>query len=201
MAPMSRRLPADGAARVCTASSEGRVESPRASSSLGPSETPALNASVPGTGLACWLAGGGVREPRERPIGDPAGGGASQVLLLGCATPGVGAERGAKGSDPGGKEPWPEPGWEPVRDCLGEKWPPAEDGSVGATRGGPKPGAAASADRAEPGAGAVAWRSARDMEIAGGAGATVPRPAADCEADGARGKPAAGLMTVTAPMT
>jgi hypothetical protein len=29
----------------------------------------------------------------------------------------------------------------------------------------------------------------------------VPRPAADCEADGARGKPAAGLMTVTAPMT
>jgi hypothetical protein len=135
------------------------LESPRANSSLGPSETSPLNASVPGTGLVCWLAGGGVREPRERPTGDPAGGGANHVLLLGCATPGVGAERGAKGSDPGGEEPRLEPSWEAftLPGCMGAKGPPAEAGSGGATRGGPKPGAAAAvAEGNEPGAGGVA---------------------------------------------
>ena len=161
VAPMSRKLPADGVPRVCTTSSEGRVESPRASSSLGPDDdTSAWKASVAGTGLGCWLAGGGVRVPaRERPVGEPAGGGANHVPLLGGATPGVGAERGAKGSDPGGEEPRLEPGCAPGRlpGCRGAKAPPAEAGSGGATRGGPKPGAAAaSAEGDELVAGAAA---------------------------------------------
>ena len=96
-----------------TMSSEGRVASPRASSSLGPDETSAWKASVPGAGLLYWLAGGGVRVPaRERPMGDPAGGGASHVPLPGPDSAGVGGRASAaKGSDP--PRPWLEPGWEP----------------------------------------------------------------------------------------
>jgi hypothetical protein len=186
VAPISRKFPADCVFRTGTMSSDGRVASPRASSSLGPDDTSARKASVPGTGLVCWLAGGGVRVARERPMGDPAGGGASHVPLEGGEFEAGSAE---KGSEPGGAESWLEPGWETagLRGC-------------GATRGGPKPGAAA-ADGTETGGGVAAGRSTRDMFMAGGKGAAGPRPVAAGICDEARGGPAAGLMTVTAPMT
>ena len=200
---MSRRLPADGVARIGKTSSEGRVGSPRASSSLGPDETSELKASVPGTGLVCSPTGGGVRVPRERPVGDPAGGGASHAPLLGRTTPGVEAGWGAKGSDPvGGAKNGREPGWEPaaLAACKGAKAPPAEAGSSGATSGGPNPGAAAaSADAAEPGGTAAAGQSPRDAGAAVGMSAAGPWPAGT--GDGARGGLAAVRMTVTAPMT
>jgi hypothetical protein len=200
VAPMSRRLPADGVPRTGTMSSEGRVASPRASSSLGPDETSAWKASVPGAGLLYWLAGGGVRAARERPMGDPAGGGASHVPLPGPDSAGFEAGRPAKGSVP--TRPWLAPGWEPAAlpGCSGA--PPVTEGSGGATRGGPKPGeAAAIPDGTETGAGVAAGRSARDMVMAGDMGAPRPRPAGEDICDEARGGPAAGRMTVTAPMT
>jgi hypothetical protein len=178
------------------------VASPRANSSLGPDETSEWKASVPGTGLVYWLAGGGVRVARERPMGDPAGGGASHVLLFGPDAAGFEAGRAAKGSVPGGAEPWLEPGWDPAAlpDCAGA--PPATEGPGGATRGGPKPGeAVAIPDGTEPEVGVAAGRAARDMVTAGGTGAPGPRPAGEDICDEARGGPAAGRMTVTAPMT
>jgi len=201
---MSRRLPADGAPRTGTTSSEGRVASPRASSSLGPDETSERKASVPGTGLVYWLAGGGVRVARERPVGDPAGGGANHEPLLGCAMPGVEAGCGEKRSDFGCDENWPEPGRDPAAlpDCSGAKEPPVPAESAGATRGGPKPGAAdAAAGGTETGVGFGAERSARDMVMAGDTGAAGLRPAWAGICDDARGGPAAGRITVTAPMT
>ena len=188
MAPISRKFPADCVFRTGTTSSEGRLASPRASSSLGPDDTSARKASVPGTGLVYWLAGGGVRVARERPMGDPAGGGASHVPLEAGEFEAGSAE---KGSEPEGAEPWLEPGWETARLRA-----------CGATRGGPKPGAAAAAvDGTETAEGDAAGRSDRDMGMAGGIGAAGPRPVTAGICDEARGGPAAGLMTVTAPMT
>jgi len=200
VAPMSRRLPADCVFLTGTTSSEGRVASPRASSSLGPDETSAWKASVPGAGMLYWLAGGGVRVARERPMGDPAGGGASHVPL---DSAGFGAGRAAKGSVPGGAEPWLEPGWEPATlpDCDGANEPPVTAEPGGATSGGPKPGeATAIPDGTETGVGVAAGRSTRDIVMAGDTGALGPRPAGEGICDEARGGPA-GRMTVTAPMT
>ena len=173
------------------------MASPRASSSLGPDDTSARKASVPGTGLVGWLAGGGVRVPRERPMGDPAGGGASHVPLeAGEFEPGS-AE---KGSDPGGAEPWLEAVWDTAGLRVFTGAPPVTAGLGGVTRGGPKPGAAAAAAEGTE-EGVAAWRSDRDMGIAGGTGAVGPRPVGPGICEEARGGPAAGLITVTAPMT
>ena len=130
VAPMSRRLPGEDAARTGKASSEERVESPRASSSLGPDDTSGLKASVLGTGLVYWLGGGGVPVPRGRATNPPGGGGASRAPVAGRDANGLEAGRGVKGSDPGGEENWLEGPLEPA-------------GSGDATRGGPKPGTAA----------------------------------------------------------
>jgi hypothetical protein len=76
-APISRRLPADPDDRVGKVSSDRLLESPRASSSLGPDATSEEKASVPGMGLALLLPGDGVRVPRMREPAVPSGGGAS----------------------------------------------------------------------------------------------------------------------------
>jgi hypothetical protein len=142
-----------------------------------------------------------VRAPRERPVGDPAGGGASHAPLLGRTTPGVETGRGAKRSVPEDEADGPEPDWEPaaLAACKGAKAPLAEAEAVGATSGGPKPGEAeASADAADPVAGAAADTSPRDAGTGGGMGAA---PADGAAGAVARGGLAAVRMTVTAPMT
>lgn len=195
---MSRRLPADGVPRTGMTSSEGRVESPRANSSLGPDAASVWKASVPGTGLLYWPAGGGVRAPRGRATIPPGGGGAKRAPVAGRAANGFEDGRGVKGSDAGDEANGDALDWEPVArpGCKGEKGPPSAAGAGGATRGGPKPGAAAEGTGGvEPAAGD--WGAGPT----GGMGAAGPRPAGDAGGDGARGGPAAGRMTVTAPMT
>jgi len=150
-----------------------------------------------GRGLLYWLAGGGVRVARERPMGDQR---AAAPAMSHCLAPTVPdsrqgvLRRGRSLQDPGWRQAGSLRPYQAAaahhrsqRDRLAQ---PEAAQSLEKPRPFPteqKPGRAAGG------------RSARDMVMDGDMGAPGPRPAGEDICDEARGGPAAGRMTVTAP--